>query len=248
MKPVMHKKMKYQYERNEYGPKEPSKAYSNGLSREEYTAPWEDNCTMGVLYALHKYSSEFNMSMNMIGSIIGWKRRSVKSSLDAIRKSELMKNAITVIKVKGSKVNTLFRVDSPVISGMSFHALKKAFFYSFYSKDPNLPNTEEQRLLDICNELYPDSFDYTGSQKKENEIGSLYPDIRHKIYRHIVLEHFGSHHHDPSEEIERIRKLAKLGLVAEIVWDCNKKRRNIIKKQVKEFVDNALQDIQQLAV
>ncbi len=66
------KKLTYQRERTKYGKMLISDSYSEGMTREEYTEPWNDHYKLGLIYALHKYTPKQKLTMREIGKIIGF--------------------------------------------------------------------------------------------------------------------------------------------------------------------------------
>ena len=241
---MRHSCLKHQKETVDYGIKPIGKSYTNGLSREEYTNPWEDNCKMGIVYALHKYHDR-NLFPNDICDIIGWKRRSVQLHIESIMKTGILRTSIqqTKLDISTSRGSVVYKLICQPFIDLDFEELKALFYYSFYARHPGCPNIPEQGLLNICDKLYPNMFVFNGAKVFQNRIGSMYPDIKHTKYP-IVIEHFGSQFHYAGEDRERIKKLKKMGYFCHVVWDYNVKNRNKVTKEIKEFVDNAIQNIQ----
>lgn len=242
----MGRKIDQQTEKFKFGPKPISSIYLNGKTEEEYRAIYEDNCTIGVVYILHKYTPRELLSYEQIGDRIGYKWRSVKNSVHSLRRNSILETSIKEIPSARSKNSKMWSLDNRAFSELSFDKLKCLVRNSYYTKNQG-PNQCEFALLEICEELYPIEFYFSGRQLLKNKVGTIFPDIRHKKYK-IVIEHFGSRFHEKKEEERRLDYLASLDYKALIIWDYKKKNRNKIKKQIKEFVDNAIQDIQQLVI
>jgi len=245
------KKLSYQRERTKFGPKPISQTYSQGLSREEYTKPWYDDCKLGIIYTLHKFTPKEKLSMKEIGNRIGWRIRSVKNGLSNLRKTGLLRTSIQTMNFKYRCVDksfTKFYLNCPPISQLTFEEVLRMYNSTTTIPNNHKPNKCEQGLLDICNELYPGCFRFNGAQIYKNKVGEYYPDIVHVKYP-IVIEHFGSTFHEEKEEIERIDRLGELGYISTVIWDYDpNKDYQEAKEFLGEWIPHALENILQLAV
>jgi len=71
----------------------------NGLTRDEYTDLWEDNCMLGFIYQLHKTS--IPLTYKEIGLNIGWQWRTVKSQHETLRKdNNLIGQTLDIINLR----------------------------------------------------------------------------------------------------------------------------------------------------
>jgi len=253
---VTCKNKKNASEINDRGVGDIHKDYLLNRTREEYTQPWNDNYIIGTMWALHKYATKTKpLSYQEIERIIGWKWRTIKNGMESLRKCEssLLKNTIKTVKYDfkcfccGCK--SKYYINEKFIKNMDITRLIRLFYKCHYGKDdPNSPNFCEACLLEICNSLYKDQFIYTGTQTAKNRIGRYYPDISHIKYP-ILIEHNGSpFHQDKKREDLRRKYLESQGYYLFVVTDYKIKNKTQETKKIKEFVDNAIQDIQQLAV
>ena len=245
-------KLKHMKERTKYGQLPISDSYLDGMTREEYTAPWDDHYKLGLIYVLHKYTPKKKLTMRGIGEIIGWDIRAVKMGMEAITKKGILRTSIQKIDYKRpliDKCRCQYYMNNAAFSALEFKELLALYYNTTCHKQCNEPNACEQALLDICNEIRPNEFRFNGARLSKNRVGNKYPDIAH-IHYPIVIEHFGStYHHDVNEEIERIDYLNELGYHCCIVWDYEVgKDHDEAKEYLKEFIDNAIQDIQQLVI
>ena len=212
------------------------------LSREEYSDLWEDNCILGTVYAL--YIKDGWLSMKDVAKIIGWGRYSVKNAFTFLRRRSFIRYSIKELKLVkpryGDGAKVLFTL-SDGIKKLPFEEIKEMLIATHFRnrRVDGGPNKPESLLLEICDELYSTDFYYSGRTIIQNRVGTIYPDIRHKNYN-IVIEHFGSRFHSKEEERRRVKLLESLGYKCLIIWDAKRKNKNKIKKEIKEFVDNAI--------
>jgi hypothetical protein len=236
--------LKHQKERLDFGKKVPLSEFMNGLNREEYTKPWNDICKLGIIFVLHKYTPKRKLTMNEIGDIIGYRRRTIKNSLRDLMTTGILRTSIQKIDMKirsidGSTVR--FYLNNPAFSLLTFEELLSLYKgTTFFAKCHN-PNFSEEKLLEILNELYPQKFRFTGAPVEKNRIGNKYPDISHTKYP-IFVEHFGSTFHKEGSDIKRIDEFKKMGYSMYVIWDYDDSRREEIKEELKEFIDNAIQN------
>ncbi|MFW9877023.1 MAG: hypothetical protein ACFFG0_28360 [Candidatus Thorarchaeota archaeon] len=234
--------------------------YYKGSSLEEYTKIWDDSCIPGTLFALHNFSSKkYPLTDNMVSEIIGFKRGSVKNARLSLLKNEALKDAINTFKLNSNVCKTdrsklIYYLNCEVYKKMNFDFFKRLVLSAPNIKNSNEPNFCEESILEICNELYPESFIFTGAQLEKNKIiniygKAMYPDIS-SIKFPIVLEHFGSPYHcgGKKEELERIERYKELNMLCKVIWDYTPRNRNKIKNEIEEFVENAIQNIHKLVV
>lgn len=244
-------------QRKDFGPCNISSNYiSKTEIRENYTKLWDDNYIVGTLYSLHKYATKNSpLAYKEIGEIIGWEWRTIKNAMWSLKKSEssLLKDTIKTVKFHVPcfhyRCRYKYYIDESFITNMDLKRLIKLFYRCYYGKDnPNTPNYCESCILEICNFLYPNQFLYTGTQTTKNRVGRYYPDISHVEHK-IIIEHNGSpFHQNKKKEKERSDYLKSLGYYILIITDYTDNKKEQITKQIKEFVDNAIQDIYKLVV
>lgn len=239
-------KLRYCYERTEYGKTTIDKRYLDGKTIDEYVEIFDNSCIFGVVYILHKHSNmnkEFQkITMNQIGKEIGWKRRSVmrafKSLENSILRTSIKKIKLNIKTTDGS--SSLYYLDNHAFSELTYNELKCLVNLSYYTRDPKIPWYPELCILQLCQEMYPHGeFVYNGNRCSENRRGNIYPDIISEKYK-IVIEHYGSRYHEIEQEEERVELLKQLGYRSKIIWDYEDKNKNKIKKELKEFIDKCL--------
>jgi very-short-patch-repair endonuclease len=244
-------KSKYITENFDHGMGTISKEYLNNQTREIYTQLWNDNYIVGSLFALHQYATKENpLSYKEISRIIGWRWRTVKNGVWSLKGSEcsILKNTISTkiysIPCFCCKCKAKYYIDEPFILNMNLKRLIKFFYRCYYGKDnPNTPNMCEAAILEICNMLYKNQFIFTGTQTIKNRVGRYYPDISHVKYP-IIIEHNGSaYHQDKEKEEQRRRYLEDKGYYLHIITDYKAENREKIIEEIKEFVDNAIQNL-----
>jgi len=244
--------LKSQRERLSLGERPIPESYLCDMSESDYRKMYGESCKMGVLYALHKFTPKRMLLMSEIGEIVGWKRCSVKNNL--IGKSGLAKSGIlrTSIKkfafpkgVRRRNGSVYYYLNNPSFSELSYDELVKLYLNTSIVR--NCANNCEVEILNICNELFPGQFDLTAVRTLKNRLHGKYPDLRHNEYP-ILIEHAGSWHHRKKYEEKRVGHWNKHGYYCLVIWDYNEKDRNKVKNQIKEFVENAIQNIQQLAI
>ena len=112
-------------------------------------------------------------------------------------------------------------------------------------------NKCEKKLVRLVAKMYPDMFAYNGNRLFGKKIGIYTPDILGTYYP-IIIEHHGTPFHSTPEKVKkdkiRLKYLKDQGYYVLIIWDYEDKNKNKVKIQIKDFVDNAIQDISQLAV
>lgn len=234
------------------GEKRISEDILNGITESEYRRIYNNNCKLGIIWALHKETPRRMLTMKEIGEIIGFGRGTVKNNL--IHPSGLMHNGILSTSIKkydiGQKLRTkrgwvFFYMNNAPFSELSYEALKGIFLNQRVSH--LCPNISEREIMDICDELYPGGFKFTGAILPQNRIGDKYPDITGIKYP-IIIEHCGTHHHKKDYPEKRIAHWKAHGYFCLVIVDYDKRNRNKVKIEIKEFVDNAIQNIQQLVV
>jgi very-short-patch-repair endonuclease len=241
----MVKNLKNQRERLSRGERPIPSSFLGGLSEKEHRKIYDNNCKLGIIYALHKYSPKQILCMNDIAERIGWKRCTVKNNLlNGLLKNGILKTSIKKGTYPGTKKGSVyFSLNNPAFSELTFEELKRLYQNSAITNIG--PNKSEAAILELCLELYPDKFRFNGTRISKNRVGDrYYPDIVCTDYP-IIIEHCGSWVHcDLEKEKQRVKFLENCGYYVLIIWDYDEKRRNIIKRQIKEFVDNAIQNIQ----
>jgi hypothetical protein len=244
------KKLKYQKERLDFGKKPIPKSLLKGMTRDEYTREWEDNCLLGVIYCLH---SGKPMTYKHIGRQIGWGWRTVKNKFNHVIKKSILRTALKEKKLKiydrGLKNAVFWSIDNPAYLNLSYNELVSAVTGSFYKTNPGQPNKCEQLLLDIALEIQPDLWKFNGKRIPENSVDGLFPDLINRTHM-LTIDHFGERFHDRDvgEEEKRIKRLESQGFKCLIIWENELKDKNKCKKKIKEFIENALQDIQRMVV
>lgn len=243
------KNLKRMKERTELGPCPIETSFLNGLSEEQYRQQYNNDYTLGIVYALHKFTPKEKLSYKGISKRIGWGWRTVKNGLWGIRERGLLKTSIQRVEYNffdADRTKIRFYLNNPQLSQLDYKTLINSFCNGKSCNTPMLPNKAEQAMLDVLNDLYNNQFRFSGGRCCANKVGNIYPDTQHLTYP-IVLDHFGSHIHTEEEEVERIKNLNGQGYYAHVVWDFKKEDYNKIIK-MKEFVDNAIQDFQQLVI
>jgi len=228
-------------ERTELGPCRISSDYLNGLTEDQYRQQYNNDYSLGIVYALHRFTPKEKLSYKDISMRIGYGWRTIKNGMEGIRHRGLLKTSVQKVTYRffgADKTKTRFYLNNPQLSELDY----KTLITSYSSTNtPTLPNKSEQDLLDVLNDLYKGKFRFSGARCYHNRIGKKYPDIQH-IKHPIVVDHFGSRFHPKEEEYKRIKYLKSYGYYAHIIWDFNKKDYNKIIK-MKEFIDNAIQNI-----
>jgi len=233
-----------------YGKRNIPKKFIGKLTREEYTKLWNDNCIIGILWAL--YNSKEKLCMEEIGIIIGWKRYSVKGALYVLKDSTVFEPFIKELKLSFPKKpynarKVYYLIDE--VKQLAFDQVKNIIVSTHFKMEEveSGPNKPENLLLEICEEAYPLKFRYTGRTILENRIGGKAPDLTCEEYK-IVIEHFGSLWHLKEQEQERIDHFKSYGYKCLVIWDAEKHNKDKLEKEIKEFVDNAIQNVQQLVI
>lgn len=218
-------------------------ATTKGMSRGDFTAPWNDNVLFGTLWVLRQYSKFKPQTCEDIGNYIGWRWRSVKNQLNTLNKSCLAKHIIKNKKYSGGKERAFFSLGPELINRFSFEDLLFMFLDTHYLNKYG-PNNPETMLLELLREIAPKSWDYTGHNLSCNKIGKCYPDFTHVRKKHVI-EHFGLYYHgeeftdEPNDKHERdkINHYKRENVSALIVWEPEFKNMNKLRKKLKEFND-----------
>jgi len=223
--------------------------YLYGRTEQQIRDLCDDKCRFGVIWALHTFTPLERLTMTQIGLRCGWGRSAVKNNLKALMERGLLRTSINqmncVRNIHGE--SAYFYFNNHIFSSMPFEEVK-AYYCNTSYKDPCAPNPCEEAILEISIELFPYlNFRFTGARLKENEVCGYYPDIICDDYP-IIIEHNGSPFHSTPEKIEYDRKrnemLRAKGYFILVITDYEKRNRNIIKNDIKEFVDDAIQNFQ----
>jgi very-short-patch-repair endonuclease len=217
-----------------------SNMYLQGKTREEYTRPWQDHPLGALVFALWKFSEKGTMwSYEDFESIIGWKRRTVKSMME---------------EIKGSKLKILLRskmMETPIgrrkkwwlmkeASNLTFLEIMQMVRPAFKNKEHNR-NKCEDKIFKILEKEYPGQWKWTGERCLKNRILNFYPDFRNEEEKKII-EHFGSPYHNVDEEINRTRALNQAGYDVLVIWDADKLTENEIKRRIRTFLEETLKE------
>jgi very-short-patch-repair endonuclease len=247
----VHKNINNQKERLHYGRRKIPKSELNGLTESQHREIYHDNHKLGVIWALHKYTPKRKLFKNDIVRMIGWKIRDIKNDLQDLLKEPPFNTSIKTIKIKGGKRGSVvYYLDNSAFSELEWDVLKDMYLNIRYRKPvPCLEGNKcEQKLYKVANEVYPKSFIYNGNRLFGKRIGPYTPDILHVSFP-IIIEHYGSIYHADLEKNQKRKKyLESQGYHVLIIWDYEDKNKNKIKKQIKDFVENAIQNISRLAI
>ncbi len=239
----VHKNISNQKEKLDYGPKKIAKSELNGLTEADHRALYYDNYKLGVIWALHKYTPKRKLYKKHIVNMIGWKIRDVKNAFQDLMKEPPFNTSIKSIKTRRTIWGSiLYYLDNPAFSELDWDVLKDMYLNVRYKKPvPCLQGNKcEQEVCKASNEVFPNSFIYNGNRLFGKKIGTYTPDILH-VSLPIIIEHYGSTYHaDLEKDRKRKKYLESQGYHVLIIWDYEDKNRNKIKKQIKDFVDNAI--------
>ncbi len=221
-----------------------------GLTREEWTRPWDDVPWMGTLYWIHKKSNEGKrLTYQDLQYLTGWRWRTIKNKLHHILLKSPLRTSIKTQNLKYSLVK--FYMDTQAFLDLTFEELVRIVRNVTFKNDHTIPNRCEQLVLKWANELFPGEFIWGGGRVPTNKFNGYYPDLRHIDLSlvPVLIEHFGVRYHDEEQVEPRIERFKEVGLYTLIIWEYELKDKNTCKKKIKEFVEKyAIQDIQQLVV
>lgn len=218
----------------------------NGMTRDEYTEIWEDECLLGFLYCLWK--TNMPLTYQEIGLEIGWGKRTVKSQNEMLSKTIIGRSLrITPVKVYRRNSKEAWFIKNKDYINTSFDEVVRIIRQVHYKTNPNKPNKCEQALLTLANKIHPGEWKFTGARFGKNRIGRFYPDLTNHL-RRWVLEHYGSWCHQPEDEWKKEKNYADNGYRTISIWDYDVINRNKYKTLIEKVGEDALQNIQRMAV
>lgn len=216
------------------------------LSRDIYTAPWQDDPYLGLLYFLQSYGSVGQpLGFLQFENLTCWGERSLKNIMhhyilrsclrDEIRKFGLPKNRTWLLESKA--YNDLDLLTLANIVDETHYA---------YNYRQNRPERKIHKLLE---ELYQFEWLYTGDRRPEHKIGTLYPDFVEKKLK-LIIEHFGDHCHVKEEIPIKKQIYYNEGYKLLVIWEHELKNMRKVREKIIKFVEDnrALQDIQRMAL
>ena len=219
--------------RSERGPKKIGKNILNGLTRDEYSDPYEDNALLAFVYFLYKDRGK-GLSYLNIGTLSGWGWRTIKSGQESLRKRSIISGSIKCRTLMGTKKQKRWYMNNPDYLNSEWEKLRAIVKLTHYQKDPEKPNKPEGLLLEIANEVNQDEWKYTGGRLMKNRIGKYYPDLINER-RMVIIEHYGSWvHHSKDEIVKELYYRENFGYRTISIWDYEEKDRNKVKRKIKE--------------
>jgi len=211
-----------------------------GLTREQWTAPWDDVPWKGVLYWMYmKGRKGERLTYKELAVLTRWKWRTVKNMMHQVLLKSPLEPVIKVFDQRYCK--NKYYIDEESYLRMPFEYLCRIVRLDSIAPK-NIPNVPETLALKWIAELYPNLFRW-GQNKRLDKYDGLAPDIVCDIFP-IVIDIFGDHHHVKEECEPRISRLEDIGIKCLIIWERELKNENKCKMKIKEFVDDAIQNFQ----
>lgn len=108
------------------------------------------------------------------------------------------------------------------------------FLKKFKENNLNIksPNKLEIKLMNIIESLFPNKYEFVGDFKIW--INGKNPDFIDDKNKRII-ELFGKHWHEKTDETDRINHFVKCGYKVLIIWDCELKDLELLKNKIMEF-------------
>lgn len=206
-----------------------------GFTREQYTAPWQDNPTLGMLHFLQVYgraAQPQSLSFMQFEQLICWGERTLKNIMHHYLLKSCLRDRISKFGLPKNRSWLLEDYEYTTLPLLTFSNLVEETHYACrYRK-----NRPEKILHDILDELYELEWAYTGDNRPENKIGNLIPDFIN-IKRKLIIEHFGDYWHHEDEILGKRAHYRKHGFKTLIIWEHELKNRNKVINKIKKFVE-----------
>ena len=132
----------------------------NGMTRDEYTEIWEDECLLGFLYCLWK--TNMALTYKEIGLKIGWGWRTVKSQNEMLSKTIIGRSLrIRPVRVYRRNCREAWFIKNKDYINTSFEEVVRIIRQVHYKTNPNKPNKCEQALLTLANKIHPGEWKFS---------------------------------------------------------------------------------------